>query len=134
VASQALAKSPATLIGSDRDRGAVAAARNNAAAAGVAGDVDLRLGAVSAIAPPPVRGWIVTNPPYGARMGDRTKLRDLYAQFGNVVRRACPGWQVAMVSADRILDGHVGLQWRDIAATENGGLPVRFVVAEVPSG
>lgn len=72
------------------------------------------------------------NPPYGARVGDRTKLRDLYAQFGNVLRRVCPGWRVAMISADRILEGHVGLRWRNIGTTDNGGIPVHFLAGEVP--
>ncbi len=134
VASVSLDTSPVMVIGSDRDAGAVAASTDNAALAGVADDVEWRLGAVSTMTPPPTRGWIVTNPPYGARVGDRTKLRDLYAQFGNVLRRVCPGWQVAMISADRILEGHVGLRWREIAATDNGGIPVRFIAAEVPEG
>lgn len=131
VASDARDKSPAVLIGSDRDAGAVAASRANAVAAGVALDVEWRQGALSTMAPPGLPGWVVTNPPYGARIGDRDTLRDLYAQFGNVLRRVCPGWHVAMISADRILEGHVGLRWRDIAATDNGGIPVRFVASTV---
>jgi putative N6-adenine-specific DNA methylase len=133
VASAALPKSPVPLIGSDRDEGAVAASRANALAAGVGQDVEWRQGAVSTLSPPGSPGWIVTNPPYGARVGDRTKLRDLYAQFGNVLRGVCPGWKVAMISADRILEGHVGLRWRDVGTTDNGGIPVRFLTGEVPS-
>lgn len=132
VASGVLDKAPVVLIGSDRDAGAVAASRANAAAAGVARDVEWRQGALSTLTPAESPGWIVTNPPYGARIGDRAALRDLYAQFGNVLRRTCPDWRVAMISADRILEGHVGLRWRDIAATDNGGIPVRFVTAVVP--
>lgn len=132
VASVALAKSPVPLIGSDRDGGAVAASRANALAAGVGPDVEWRQGAVSTLSPPDPPGWIVINPPYGARVGDRTKLRDLYAQFGNVLRRVCPGWRVAMISADRILEGHVGLRWRNIGTTDNGGIPVHFLAGEVP--
>jgi len=132
MASRALVKSPVALIGSDRDAGAVTASAHNAAAAGVDNDVEWRQGAISTIVLPPTKGWVVTNPPYGVRVGDRTGLRDLYAQLGNVLRRSCRGWQVAMVSADRTLEGQVGLQWRDVAATDNGGIPVRFVVAEVP--
>ena len=134
VASASLATSPVMVIGSDRDAGAVAASTANAALAGVADDVEWRPGALSTMTPPKTRGWIVTNPPYGARVGDRTKLRDLYSQFGNVLRRVCPGWHVAMISADRILEGHVGLRWREVVATDNGGIPVRFLAAEVPEG
>ncbi len=133
VASAALPKSPVPLIGSDRDEGAVAASQANALAAGVGPDVEWRQGAVSTLSPPDSPGWIVTNPPYGARVGDRTKLRDLYAQFGNVLRRVCPGWKVAMISADRILEGHVGLRWRDVGTTDNGGIPVHFLAGEVPA-
>ncbi len=132
VAAVTLAASPVQVIGSDRDAGAVAASRANAMAAGVSLDVEWRQGAVSALAPPEPPGWIVTNPPYGARVGDRTKLRDLYAQFGNVLRRKCPGWRVAMVSADRLLEGHVGIRWRNIGTTDNGGIPVHFLAGEVP--
>ncbi len=132
LAAKSLVRSPVALAGSDRDAGAVAASTSNAAAAGVLADVEWSRGAVSALTPPTARGWIVTNPPYGARVGDRTKLRDLYSQLGNVLRRVGRGWRVAMISADRMLEGHVGLPWHDVASTENGGIPVRFVTAEVP--
>lgn len=128
-------RSPAgvTIHGSDRDAGAVAAAVANAARAGVGESIQWTRASLSAIEPPAHRGWVVTNPPYGARLGARADLRNLYAQLGNVLRRRCPGWRVAMVSADRMLEGQVGLDWGVVASTENGGLPVRFVVAEVPS-
>ena len=121
------------ILGSDRDAGAVAAASANADRAGVGDAIQWKRASLSAIDPPGGPGWVVTNPPYGARLGDRVELRNLYAQLGNVLRRGCPGWRVAMVSADRMLDGQVGLDWRVLATTENGGLPVRFVAAEVPS-
>jgi putative N6-adenine-specific DNA methylase len=79
-------------------------------------------------------GWIITNPPYGARLGEKRALRNLYAQLGNVMRRSLPGWRVAMLSADRMLEGQVGLEWRELARTENGGLPVRLVAAAVGPG
>ncbi len=132
LAAGALVRSPVALFGSDRDAGAVAASTSNAAAAGVLADVEWRQGAVSALAPPTTRGSIVTNPPYGARVGDRTKLRDLYSQFGNVLRRVAGGWRVAMISADPMLEGHVGLLWHNVASTDNGGISVRFITAQVP--
>ncbi len=52
---------------------------------------------ISAIDPPQRPGWVVTNPPYGVRLGTNKDLRRLYAQFGRVLRAKCPGWQVAML-------------------------------------
>ena len=70
--------------GSDRDAGAITAAKRNAERAGV--DDALNFSTVSLSeslaelddagrAP----GWILTNPPYGVRVGDDRDLRDLYA-------------------------------------------------------
>jgi putative N6-adenine-specific DNA methylase len=123
--------SPVRLLGSDRDPGAVQAAAANAARAGVGGDIEWRRAAISAIEPPPERGWVVTNPPYGVRVGDRTRLRDLYAQLGNVLRAKCPGWEVAMLTAHPALEGQTGLGLEPLFTTENGGLRVRLMRARV---
>src|SRR5690606_33962484 len=86
---------PAPIQASDRDAGAIEAAVANAERAGVTGDIDFSRRAISAIDPPPGPGWIVTNPPYGARVGERDRLRNLYSQLGKVLRAKCPGWSVA---------------------------------------
>jgi putative N6-adenine-specific DNA methylase len=118
-------------VGSDRDAGAVAAAAANAERAGVAPDIEWRHAAISAIAPPADRGWIVTNPPYGVRIGDRRRLRDLFAQLGNVARRCCPGWGVAFLASHPELDRQTGLDPTPVFATENGGIRVRLVQARI---
>ncbi len=122
---------PAPILGSDRDAGAVEAAAANAARAGVAQDIEWRRAAISAIAPPPGRGWIVTNPPYGVRVGDRRRLRDLFAQLGNVARRCCPGWGVAFLATHPELERQTGLDPTPLFATENGGIRVRLVRGQV---
>ena len=126
-----LTASPVPILGSDRDAGAVRAATGNAERAGVAADVTWRRAAVSAIEPPREPGWVVTNPPYGVRMGDRTRLRDLYAQLGNVLRVKCGGWEVAMLTAHPALEGQTRLGLEPQFSTENGGLRVRLMRARV---
>lgn len=128
-----LPRAPAPIVASDRDAGAVDAAASNAERAGVRGDLEITRRALSAISPPPAPGWIVTNPPYGVRVGDRGALRDLYAQLGNVARRKCAGWTVTMLSASAELDRHTGLPFAAVARTRNGGVPVRIVRSELPS-
>lgn len=121
-----------TLLGRDRDAGAVAAAAANAARAGVAGDVRFEVGALSTldVAPEPA-GLLVANPPYGGRASAGRDLRDLYARFGDVAR-GLPGWRVALLAADRRLAGHARLAGREVLRTSNGGRPVALMVAEQP--
>ncbi len=117
---------------SDRDAGAASATGANAERAGVAGCLVITTRALSSIEPPPGPGWLVTNPPYGIRTGDRDRLRNLYAQLGNVARARCPGWTVAMLAADRALAGHTGLGLSTRVRTANGGIPVEILVGTVP--
>ena len=128
-----LPRAPAPILASDRDAGAIDAAAANAERAGVAADIEFTRHALSGITPPAARGWIVTNPPYGVRVGDAKALRDLYAQFGNVVRRSCAGWTVAMLSANADLERQTRLPLTAAFRTRNGGVPVRCVTGTVPA-
>lgn len=120
-------RAPSAIQGSDRDAGAIEAARANAARAGVAGDITFEKRALSAIEPPAEPGWVCTNPPYGVRVSERAELRNLYAQFGKVMQAKCPGWTVAMYSADARLEKAARLPLRPVLGTVNGGIPVRVV-------
>lgn len=126
-----LPASPVAIEGSDRDEGAIAAARANAARAGVADDVVFETKAISSMAPAEAPGLVVANPPYGMRVGESKPLRNLYAQLGNVVRDRRPGWKLALFSADRALEGQVGVTFEERFKTKNGGIPVHLVVADV---
>lgn len=125
---QTLPRAPVAIEGSDRDAGAIEAATANAERAGVSADIGFRRVALSALEPPPGPGWIITNPPYGHRVGEAKLLRDLFARFGQVVRTRCPGYRAAMLSANRVLEGQTGLPWEEVFQTTNGGIRVRLVV------
>lgn len=128
-AARVLPAAAAPIVGSDRDEGAIAASRANAERAGVGADVEFVHRAVSELAVPEGRGLLITNPPYGIRVGERAPLRDLYARLGQIARTKCAGWQIALLSADHTLDSHTGLDFRAVLRTGNGGIPVRVVVA-----
>ena len=129
-----LPATPAPIVASDRDAGAVRSATANAGRAGVAADIQVVEQAVSAMEAPahPAAGAIVTNPPYGVRVGERRSLRDLYAAFGRVARERFAGWQVALLSADRTLEAQLGLELEERFRTRNGGIPVRMVAGRIP--
>jgi putative N6-adenine-specific DNA methylase len=120
------------VLGYDRDAGAVVSARANAERAGLAGRVNFEQQAISHFHPPESRGWIVTNPPYGVRVGDRRALRDLYARFGAVLRERCTGWRLAILSAAPELENALRLELQEIFRTTNGGIRVRLMVAAIP--
>jgi len=122
----------APILGSDRDAGAIEAARANAARAGVSDDAAFEVRSVSAIEAPPGPGLLIANPPYGVRVGESDALRSLYAALGRVARERCPGWRLALLSADRKLEGQVGIAFGEAFRTSNGGIPVRLVVGTVP--
>jgi 23S rRNA G2445 N2-methylase RlmL len=71
---------------------------------------------------------IACNPPYGVRVGERERLRDLYAQLGNVARSRRPGWRLALLSADRVLERQTGFGLEERFRTSNGGIPVRLLI------
>ena len=118
---------PSVIIASDRDAGAIAAAQANAERAGVASDIEMRQGSVSALELPPGPGSIVSNPPYGVRVGETPALRNLYAQLGKVVRDRGHGWTLALLTADRALERQVGIGFAEVFRVSNGGIPVRLV-------
>jgi putative N6-adenine-specific DNA methylase len=125
-----LPRAPAPIVASDRDAGAVAATVANAERAGVAGDVEVSQRPLSAFEPPDgAAGWLVSNPPYGHRVGESDALRSLYASLGHLVRERLDGWTVALLSADRRLEAQVGVRWEEAFRSSNGGIPVRLVVS-----
>ena len=126
---------PAPLVmGSDRDAGAIAAAVANAGRAGVTDHVAFAIHSLSAAEfPAGARGWVVTNPPYGVRVGDTERVRDLWAQLGHVLRARAKGWRIALLSPDPALERQLGIAVRVAAQTTNGGIPVRLVVGEIAS-
>ncbi|MDP2994193.1 MAG: hypothetical protein Q8N46_03615, partial [Anaerolineales bacterium] len=114
------------LLASDRDAGAIKMAQANAERAEVADSIEFKCQAVSSITPPPERGWVVTNPPYGLRLSEGKDLRNLYAQFGNVLRQKCPGWNLSVLCSDPALLGQMQVKLDTSLALVNGGIRVRL--------
>ena len=125
-----LPSAPVSIIGSDRDPGAIEASVANAERAGVAADVQFVRRVLSDAAPPGDEvGLLVANPPYGVRLGAGSDVRNLYAQLGKVAHFNFPGWTVGVLSPDRALDSQTRLPLREAFETTNGGIRVRYVVA-----
>jgi len=112
------------IMASDRDAGALRMAMENAERAGVAGAIQFSRRALSAVEPPAERGWVVTNPPYGVRVGEGRNLRNLYARLGQVLRTKCSGWRFAILGRRGPLLESIGLPFEEEISFRNGGLRV----------
>jgi putative N6-adenine-specific DNA methylase len=115
------------IVASDRDAGAIQAAGANAERAGVMDSIEFSCRPISAIDPPLGPGWVVTNPPYGVRLGAPGDLRSLYARFGKTLRAKCRGWKIAMLCNSAQLLRATGLKFDPGIPTRNGGLKVRLM-------
>jgi putative N6-adenine-specific DNA methylase len=115
-----LPRAEMTLHGSDRDEGAVASAQANAARAGVRDDVVFERRSLSDAVLPGPGGYVVTNPPFGVRIGETKDLRDLYAVLGR--RLAEPGLHSAWLCSDPRYSAAAGGEWETAASFPNGGL------------
>jgi putative N6-adenine-specific DNA methylase len=122
------------ILGADRDAGAVQAAARNAERAGVSANIQFSTEAVSASIAALAKsrsasGLIVTNPPYGLRVGETDHLRDLYAKLGSVLKSK-PEWRLGVLTSDSALVRQIRIPLRPRFSTSNGGIPVSFFVSE----
>lgn len=111
---------------SDRDAGAIQIAKENAERAGVASNINFECQSVSSTKPTDQTGWIVTNPPYGVRVSPARDLRDLYAQFGNVLGKYFQGWKYGVLCSSPILVGQMKVGRMESMPMVNGGIPVKL--------
>ncbi|MCK0148730.1 class I SAM-dependent RNA methyltransferase [Marivita sp. S6314] len=114
--------------GFDRDAGAIANAVANADRAGVSAITRFAHQAVADLQPPDgPPGLVLTNPPYGARIGNRKLLFALYGTFGTVMAERFKGWRVGIVTSDKGLARATGLKFRSVSAPiPHGGLKVQL--------
>jgi 23S rRNA (guanine2445-N2)-methyltransferase / 23S rRNA (guanine2069-N7)-methyltransferase len=77
---------------------------------------------------------VITNPPYGERLGELPELVSLYGLLGERVRRAFPGWQLAVFTANPDLGHRIGLRAYKQYALRNGPLEAKLLLMAVPEG
>ena len=119
------------LFAFDRDDGAVAATLQNAAKAGVAEQITVERRAASDLELPTKAGWLVSNPPYGSRVGG-PDVRDLYDRFGAVLRERAVGWHVALLASRDTPVSRLHLPLVPTLETSNGGIHVAVHTGVVP--
>jgi len=116
------------LFGSDLDPRAIAAARDNAEAAGVAAAIQWEVRDIAALqAPAPAQGVVVCNPPYDARLAADAAL---YRRLGDALRAAVPQWRAALLCGDEELARATGLRAAKRYQLFNGALECALIVCD----
>ncbi len=115
-----------TIYGSDRDGTVLEAARANLASAGLAQSVTLAQADVLDLTPPAETGILVTNPPYGVRLGEEERLASFYPRLGDVLKQRFPGWSAYIFTADLRLPKLIGLTPSRRIPLFNGALECRL--------
>lgn len=78
---------PDYLIGTDIDERALKIARHNAELAGVADSIHFQRLEVKDVTTSKKYGKLVTNPPYGERLGEKSEVHQLYRELAEVKKR-----------------------------------------------
>jgi 23S rRNA G2445 N2-methylase RlmL len=137
------------VAGADADLAVLVAAKANAQAAGVAADVTWERADVQRLAPGGLRagideaaarrgrkverGLILSNPPYGERLGDGhddPALMDLYANLGARCRALGAGWRAGFLVANLDFERAFGPPPRIKKPLANGNLRSYFYLYE----
>ena len=90
---------PLAVAGSDIDPQALELARRHLNQAGLTGRVRLECLDLRQVRLPEEAGALLTNPPYGQRLGDLRAARAVARQLGLLQERT-PGWSLSAITAD----------------------------------
>lgn len=131
------AQKPLTLLpifGADLYGYALKDAAENLKANGLADCVSLKQANVLEISAPVSSGVLVTNPPYGARLGEAPQLAEFYPQFGDVLKRRFAGWRAYVFSGDAALVKGIRLSASKRTPLFNGKIECRLYEYKIIAG
>jgi putative N6-adenine-specific DNA methylase len=125
---------PLPIYGSDLYGDTLKLAHANVNAAGVAQAVQLKQENALEVSAPAETGVLVTNPPYGERMGEQQELAAFYPKFGDALKQKFAGWNCYILSADMNLPKLIKLQVSKRTPLFNGALECRLFEYRIVSG
>ncbi len=125
----------APVVASDLDAGYVAMARKSALKARVEKYMTISVCRFQDVEPPAERGLLVTNLPYGDRIGSReSDIRTLYEEVGDTLKQKFAGWQAAILAAAASPYKAIGLKPGRTLSLMNGSIPCKLLLFELYAG
>jgi putative N6-adenine-specific DNA methylase len=113
------------ILGFDHDPSAIRLSEKGANEAGVAGDIQFRCQEVSDFRTNAEYGVVITNPPYGERLGDPEEVAAVYRELGRVTA-SLPTWGVYAITSNRGFEQQFGRRAPRRRKLFNGRLECQF--------
>jgi len=128
----ATSDSRVVLRGFDQDPGAVRAAIENVERARLRGFVHIERRDLAQLKRDSgTSGLVLTNPPYGERIGDQERLQSVYELLGQKLRENFEGWKAAVFTGNPPLAKAIGINARRSHTLFNGRIECRLLRFDV---
>lgn len=122
------------IIATDIRKGAVEAAKKNAAIAGVDHLIEFDISDYSETTVPDGGGVVVLNPEYGERTGKIRELENVYKGIGDFFKQKCKGYTGYIFTGNFNLAKKVGLRTKRRVQFYNSGIECRLLEYELYEG
>ena len=122
------------IFGSDLHGRSLDNARLNLEDAGLAEAVQLKQVNLLELRPPARTGMLVTNPPYGVRLGEKEELAAFYPQLGDALKQRFADWTAFIFSGDPDLGKLIRLKPSRKTVLFNGALECRLYEYRMVAG
>ncbi|MBL0075227.1 MAG: class I SAM-dependent RNA methyltransferase [Rhodocyclaceae bacterium] len=122
------------IFGSDISADAVARTQQNLAHAGLEKLVKVERADLLTRTAPASSGSLITNPPYGERLGNEDELAAFYPLLGDALKKNFAGWRTWFLSADVRFPKFLGLRVGRKTPLFNGPLECRLYGIDIVAG
>jgi putative N6-adenine-specific DNA methylase len=122
------------IYGSDMDLRAVRVARHNLKVAGLEEVAKVMQSDFVKLEPPAAEGTLVTNPPYGQRIGEDEDLKEVYPVWAKHMKESFRGWSTYFLTADLEMPKDMRLKPTKKTPLYNGALECRLFEIKMVAG
>jgi len=122
------------IYGSDMDLRAVRVARHNLKVAGLEEVAKVIQSDFIKLEPPVSEGTLVTNPPYGQRIGEDEDLKEVYPVWAKHMKESFGGWNTYFLTADLEMPKDMRLKPSKKTPLYNGALECRLFEIKMVAG
>jgi len=122
------------IYGSDIDLRAIRVSKGNLAEAGLAAAVELSCKDFEDIVAPLKEGVLVTNPPYGVRLGEDEGLANAYPIWASTMKKKLSGWRTYFLTSDLRMPKLMRLSPTKKTPLYNGALDCRLFEIKMVAG
>lgn len=119
------------LMGSDQNPEALHITLQNLKNCELDGVVKLRAASFETTKAETPSGMIVTNPPYGVRLGEVDALKSLYQKIGSTLKHYYKGWRCGIITSEDALFHAVALKPSKKWKLHNGNLESEFRIYDL---